>query len=98
MADSEASIMKNVGTKLAYKPVSLALAAAAGAVSSVAFKQVWKHVAHDSDAPDATDEDRGWGEILVAAALQGAIFALVRAAISRAGATGVKRATGRWPG
>ena len=35
--------------------------------------------------------------MLAAAALQGAIFALVKAAISRGGATGIRKATGRWP-
>jgi hypothetical protein len=49
------------------------------------------------DAPRATDAERGWAEILAAAALQGAIFALVRAAVERAGATGVRRVTGYWP-
>ena len=84
-------------TKVAYKPVGFALGAAAGLVSSLVFKQVWRWVGHDTDAPRATDEDRGWGEVLVAAALQGAIFALVKAAVDRAGATGVQRITGRWP-
>ena len=51
----------------------------------------------DDDAPNATDEDRGWGEILAAAALQGAIFAVVKAMVDRGGATGVKRLTGNWP-
>ncbi|MFD0823500.1 DUF4235 domain-containing protein, partial [Micromonospora zhanjiangensis] len=48
-------------------------------------------------ASGLTDEDRGWGEILAAAALQGAIFAVVRAAVDRGGAVGVRRLTGRWP-
>jgi hypothetical protein len=83
--------------KIAYKPVGLVLGAAAGAVSGLVFKQIWKRVADDDDAPNATDEDRGWGEILAAAALQGAIFAVVKAAVDRAGATSVRRLTGRWP-
>jgi len=29
--------------------------------------------------------------------MQGAIFAVVRAAVDRAGATGVRRLTGKWP-
>jgi hypothetical protein len=36
---------------------------------------VWKKLGHDEDAPDATDEDRTWQEVLLAATLQGAIFA-----------------------
>jgi hypothetical protein len=83
--------------KVAYKPVGLLLGAAAGALAGVAFKQVWKHVGGDDDAPHATDPDRGWGEVLLAAALQGAIFAIVKAAVDRAGATGVQRLTGYWP-
>ena len=43
------------------------------------------------------DMERRWGEILAAAALQGAIFAVVRAAVDRGGAVGVRRLTGRWP-
>ena len=49
------------------------------------------------DAPNATDEERGWTEILVAAALQGAIFAIVKAAVDRGGAVGIRQLTGKWP-
>jgi predicted metal-dependent enzyme (double-stranded beta helix superfamily) len=90
--------MSGKAMKLAYKPVGLLLGAGAGVVSGMIFKQIWKMAGHDDDAPNATDEDRGWGEILLAAALQGAIFAVVKAAVDRAGATGVQKATGRWPG
>jgi hypothetical protein len=83
--------------KIAYKPVGLLLGAAAGMAAGLIFKKVWKVVRHDDDAPNATDEDRGWGEVLAAAALQGAIFALVRAAVDRAGAAGMRKATGQWP-
>jgi hypothetical protein len=90
--------MGNRAAKVAYKPVGLLLGAGAGMVSGLIFKQVWKLAARDEDAPDATDEDRGWTEILVAAAIQGAIFAVVKAAVDRAGAVGIRKATGRWPG
>ena len=84
-------------SKIAYKPVGILLGVAAGAIAGFAFKEVWKAVSGDEDAPNATDEDRGWGEILAAAALQGAIFALVKAAVDRGGATGVRKLTGHWP-
>ncbi len=83
--------------KVAYKPVGLLLGAVAGAIAGVVFKQVWKRVDGGDDAPHATDPDRGWGEVLLAATVQGAIFALVKAAVDRAGATGVQRLTGYWP-
>lgn len=84
--------------KLMYKPVGVALGLAAGALAGFAFKQAWRMIAGEDDAPNATDEGRGWGEILVAAALQGAIFAVVKAAVDRAGAEGVRKVTGTWPG
>ena len=83
--------------KIAYKPVGLLLGIAAGSVAGFVFKQVWKAASGDDDAPNATDEDRGWVEILAAAALQGLIFAVVKAAVDRSGAVGVRKLTGQWP-
>lgn len=83
--------------KLMYRPVGTVLGIAAGALAGAVFKQVWKVASGQDDAPDAMDEHRGWGEILAAAAIQGAIFGLVRAAVDRSGAVGVRRVTGRWP-
>jgi hypothetical protein len=84
-------------TKLAYKPVGTVLGLLAGALAGVVFKQLWRGLSGNDDAPDVTDEERGWGEILAAAALQGAVFAIVKAAVDRGGATGVRRLTGQWP-
>ncbi|GLY06188.1 membrane protein [Actinoplanes sp. NBRC 101535] len=79
------------------KPVNMALGFAAGAVAGLVFKEAWKLVAGEGDAPDANDEERGWGEVLAAAALQGAIFSLVRAAVQRGGNIGTRKLTGQWP-
>ncbi|MGW2477514.1 DUF4235 domain-containing protein [Streptomyces sp. NPDC001665] len=84
--------------KIAYKPVGLVLGAAGGMLAGMAFKQVWKVIEGEGDAPDAMDEDRRWREILLAAAVQGAIFAVVKAAIQRSGAVSARRLTGSWPG
>lgn len=81
-----------------YKLMSLGMSLLAGTLAGVVFKQVWKVVSHQDDAPDADDEHRGWTEVLVAATIQGAIFGLVKAAMHKAGATAVKRSTGHWPG
>jgi len=83
--------------KVAYKPVGLLLGIGAGALAGFVFKEIWKLTSGDDDAPDATDEERGWGEIIAAAALQGAIFATVRALVDRGGAVGVRKITGKWP-
>ncbi|TDU80349.1 DUF4235 domain-containing protein [Streptomyces sp. KS 21] len=84
-------------SKVAYKPVGLALGAGAGLLAGAIFKEVWKLAGHEDDAPNATDEDRQWREILIAAAIQGAIFALVKAAVQRSGAIAVRRVSGTWP-
>jgi hypothetical protein len=85
-------------TKILYKPLGLLISAAGGILASAVFKQVWKLVMHEDEAPHPTDRDRAWSEILPAAALQGAVFGFVKAAVDRAGAKGVERATGTWPG
>lgn len=85
-------------TKIAYKPVGLALGAVSGMIAGAAFKQAWKVLEGEGDAPGATDEDRPWKQILLAAAIQGAIFAVVKASVDRSGAVAVRRLTGTWPG
>ncbi|WP_217238182.1 DUF4235 domain-containing protein [Streptomyces sp. AC555_RSS877] len=85
-------------SKIAYKPVGLALGAASGVLAGGVFKQVWKKLGHDEDAPDATDENRTWRETMSAAVLQGAIFAGVKAMVDRGGAAATRRLTGTWPG
>ena len=84
--------------KLAYRPVGIVASIAAGAIASAVFKQIWKRVADEEDAPDALQSEFGIGQILLAAALQGAIFAAVKALIDRGGARGFQRLTGSWPG
>jgi hypothetical protein len=83
--------------KLMFKPLSMAASVAGGVVAGIVFKRVWKAVAGEDEAPHATSRDYGWGPILAAAALQGAIFAVVKAAIDRGSAEGVRHLTGEWP-
>jgi hypothetical protein len=84
--------------KLLYKPVSLLVSVLGGIVAGAIFKQVWKLAAHEDEAPKATDAQRGYGEVLLAATLQGAIFALVKAALDRGAAQATLKLTGFWPG
>jgi hypothetical protein len=84
--------------RLFYKPLGLLLRVLGGIVAGAIFKRVWRAAADEEEAPKATDKRRGWGEILAAAAAEGAVFAGVKAVIDRAGATGFERVTGAWPG
>ncbi|AWW36264.1 MULTISPECIES: DUF4235 domain-containing protein [Streptomyces] len=82
---------------LTYQPIGWVLGYAGGALAGLAFRKTWMALRHEEDAPDALDPDRGWGEILLAAAIQGAIFAAVRSAVDRTGAKAIQRSTGVWP-
>jgi len=84
--------------KLLYKPAGMLVSVLGGVIAGAIFKRVWKVAAREDDAPKATDAQRGWREILPAAALQGAIFALVKAVIDRGAAEGTRKVTGVWPG
>jgi hypothetical protein len=84
--------------KLIYKPLGIGVSVLGGIVAGAVFKQVWKLVAGEEDAPKAKESEYGWREILPAAAAQGAVFGLVKAAVDRGGAEGFRRLTGVWPG
>jgi hypothetical protein len=80
-----------------YKPVGFVLSWTSGTLAGLAFRKLWKAIRKEDDAPDALDPDRRWGEILLASAIQGAIFATVRSAVDRTGAKAIERRTGVWP-
>jgi hypothetical protein len=47
------------------------------------FKQIWKFVTRGEESPKARESEYGWREVLIAAAAQGAVFGLVKAAKRR---------------
>ncbi|WP_338893607.1 DUF4235 domain-containing protein [Rhodococcus sovatensis] len=78
-------------SKAFYKPLSLGMSVLGGLLAGVVFKQVWKYVGdNDVEAPDPKDLNRSVQEVLIAAAIHGAVFGLVKAAVDRAGATGYR--------
>jgi len=89
---------KNKGARIAYRPIGLISGLVAGSLSGIVFKQVWKVVAQEEEAPSALQSEYRMREVVLAAAIQGAIFAATKAAVDRAGASGFKQFTGAWPG
>jgi hypothetical protein len=83
--------------KLLYKPLGMVFSVLGGLAASALFKRLWRAATGQDEAPEATDKDFSWTEVLIAATVQGAIFGLVKAAIDRGGATGYRKLTGRWP-
>ena len=90
--------MKQKKAKLVYRPIGLASGILAGMVSGAVFKQIWRAVADEDDAPDALQSEYPMRQVVLAAAIQGAIFAATKATVDRAGARAFTRLTGSWPG
>jgi hypothetical protein len=84
--------------RVLYKPLGVAVSVLGGVLAGAVFKRLWKLAAGQDEAPKATDADRGWREILIAATVQGAIFGLVKAVVDRGAAEGTRKLTGTWPG
>lgn len=84
--------------KLLYKPVAIALGIGAGALAGKVVTTIWTKV-DDQDRPPEPDlKETSWGLVLAGAALQGMVYAVVKAAVKRGGAQGVEKVTGTWPG
>lgn len=84
--------------KVLYAPFGILAGLLGGLLASTIFKQIWKQIANEDDPPTPRQSEYSWKEILGAAALQGAIFSIVKAVINRGGARGFQKLTGTWPG
>jgi hypothetical protein len=83
--------------KLLFTPVSIAAGLIAGFLGKKAFSQLWGLI-DEEEPPDSKHRDISWGRLLLAGALQGAIFRAVKEAIDHAARRGFYRSTGTWPG
>lgn len=83
-----------------YRPVGLVSSLIAGLIAGKIFDQAWKRATPGpaSDPPGPLETEYPLKEILTAAAIQGAIFAVVRTIVNRGGARAFERWTGEWPG
>ncbi len=86
--------------KILYRPVGLVSSILGGLVAGTIFKQVWKRASPGDkpDPPTALQTEYPFKEILVAAAVQGVIYSVVKTIIDRQGARVFERWTGEWPG
>lgn len=90
----------SASAKMLYRPVGLLGSVLGGVLASAIFKQVWKQAAPGDkpDPPGPLETEYPLRQILIAAAVQGAIFSVVKTVIDRQGARLFERATGEWPG
>lgn len=84
--------------KVLYKPLSMAASVAGGLLAGAVFTKVWSRLGDGGDAPEAADLKHTTKEVLLAAAVHGMVFGLVRAAVDRASAKGYHKMTGENPG
>ncbi|MGE2723521.1 DUF4235 domain-containing protein [Mycolicibacterium pulveris] len=81
-------------SKAFYKPLSIATSVAGGLLAGKIFSEVWQRIsASDEEPPEPKDLTRSTRETLIAAAVHGLIFGLVRAAVDRASAKGYRAIT-----
>lgn len=84
--------MKKTTAKVLYKPVGLGLGMLTGALATMATRHLWGLLTDQDDLPTAKDAESDWTDVLIAAALQGAVFALAKAAADRLEASAISRA------
>jgi hypothetical protein len=83
--------------KLLFTPVSISGALLAGFLGKKVFNQVWGLI-DEEEPPDSKHRDISWGRLLLAGALQGAIFRGVKELTDHAARRAFYRTTGSWPG
>ena len=83
--------------KLFFIPVSLGASLAAGFVSKKVFDGLWGLV-DEEEPPSGKHRDIDWRKLLLAAAVQGAIFRVVKEASDHYSRRAFERTTGSWPG
>ena len=90
----------STSAKILYRPIGLTASIVAGVISGQIVKQVWKYAVpgDNADAPQALQSEYRMRDIVIAAAIQGAVFAMVKAVVDRTGARAFQRWTGEWPG
>jgi Protein of unknown function (DUF4235) len=83
--------------KVFFIPISIAGGLIAGAISRKILDQIWG-LFDDEEPPDSQHRDIQWGKLLIAAALQGAIFRVMKEATDHYSRRAFYRTTGTWPG
>jgi hypothetical protein len=81
-------------SKMAFELLSLASGLLGGALAGAMFTRLWRAVSGADKVPEPTELDRRIRDVLIVGAMQGAIFGLVKAALSRVTAQGYRQITG----
>lgn len=85
------------GVKFLFIPFSVVGGLTAGFIGKKLFEQLWG-VIDDREPPESEHREASWAKVLTAAALQGAVFRVTRAAVDRGSRSAFESITGTWPG
>jgi hypothetical protein len=83
--------------KVLFIPVSIVGGLIAGAISRKILDRIWG-LFDEEEPPDSQHRDIQWGKLVIAAALQGAIFRVMKEATDHYSRRAFYRTTGTWPG
>ena len=83
--------------KVLFVPFSVITGFLAGKVATMAFERLWR-VFDKQASPEPDQRAVRWPKLILALALEGAIFRTVRGAFDRGSRELFRRATGAWPG
>jgi len=83
--------------KFVFMPISIAGGLAAGFVAKKIFNQMWG-LFDEEEPPDSKHREIDWPKLIIAAAIQGAIFRAMKEATDHASRRAFARTTGTWPG
>jgi hypothetical protein len=83
--------------KFLFLPISIIGGLIAGQISSRIFEAIWGLI-DDQEPPDSEHRDISLAKMLVAAAVQGAIFRAMRKLVDHQSRKAFAGAVGTWPG
>ncbi len=84
-------------SKVLFIPFSIAAGFLAGLLGTKVFEAIWGLV-DDEEPPDAQHREVSWPKLILALALQGAIFRAARGIADHGFRRSFYAATGQWPG
>jgi hypothetical protein len=84
-------------TKVIFAPFSILAGIIAGFTAKKLFEQIWGLI-DDREPPDSSIRRTTWPKLMLAGAVEGAIFKATRTAVDRGARTTFHRLTGSWPG
>ena len=80
-----------------FLPFSIAAGIVAGFLSKKIFDGLWR-LFDDQQVPEPEHREISWVKLILALAIEGAVFRAVRGLVDHGARRGFHRVTGSWPG